>query len=123
MTDEKIFNMEFEAEEKKNKAKEFLSRNKWKIAGGAAAIVLTVIVGKKVVKANSHKDVTDIIGFPTEEVSVIAKANKEDIPFDYGRDCVMKFFVEDTGEFLGEAFCTESYAKDMIDSFNELSEE
>lgn len=34
---------------------------------------------------------------------------------DYGRDAVMEFRIEETGEKLGEVRCTESYARDMIE--------
>lgn len=49
----------------------------------------------------------------------------EDYDFDPGRDCIMKFVVDDdSNEVLGEVPCTESYAKDMIDIYsNEVSDD
>ncbi|MPM88789.1 hypothetical protein SDC9_135893 [bioreactor metagenome] len=58
-------------------------------------------------------------------IQVINKDNKEEIQdndtvkdneFDYGRDCIMTFTVEETGETLGMVKCTESYVKDWVDS-------
>ena len=42
-------------------------------------------------------------------------------PIDYGRDCIMTFTVEETGEVLGKVGCTESFVNDMSDLF--ISEE
>lgn len=38
--------------------------------------------------------------------------------WDPGRDCTMKFIVDETGECLGEIPCTEYYAMEEIDAFN-----
>ena len=116
MTDEMIFEKEFEAEEKKNKVKEFLVKNKWKIVGGTAAVVLTVIIGKKIVKKK------DAVPFIEGTEMTIAKVNENDIPVDSGRDCVMKFFVEETGEFLGEDYCTETFVNDILGERKEIME-
>ena len=54
----------------------------------------------------------------------VAKKKKNDEyyendEFDPGRDCLMKFVVDDdSNEVLGEVPCTESYAKDMIDIYS-----
>lgn len=36
--------------------------------------------------------------------------------FDYGRNCLMTFTVEETGEKLGTVRCTETYVQDWVDS-------
>jgi len=71
--------------------------------GGIAAGLTGVAIAKKV-KNNNECDY-------------------EDYDFDPGRDCIMKFVVDDdSNEVLGEVPCTESYAKDMIDIYsNEVS--
>lgn len=38
---------------------------------------------------------------------------------DYGRDCTMRFIVDETQEVLGEIPCTELYAKENIESYEE----
>lgn len=38
---------------------------------------------------------------------------------DYGRDCIMKFVVnDDSQEVLGEVPCTELYAREELDTYN-----
>ena len=39
---------------------------------------------------------------------------------DYGRNCTMKFVVDETQEVLGEVPCTELYAKESIDMQKEF---
>lgn len=39
--------------------------------------------------------------------------------YDYGRDCTMKFVVDETQEVLGEVPCTELFAKEEIEMFND----
>ena len=47
----------------------------------------------------------------------------EELPseIDYGRDCTMKFVVNDTQEVLGEVPCTELYAKEEIEIYNDFN--
>lgn len=37
---------------------------------------------------------------------------KDKISYDYGRDCLITFTVEGTGEVLWKEMCTESYVED-----------
>lgn len=48
------------------------------------------------------------------------KALAESEPIDFGRDCTMTFFVDEDGTELGKVPCSEVYAQEMIDSYNDF---
>lgn len=88
------------------KTKTWLKEHKKVVIGALVGTAITatgIAVAKKVKNNNCECD--------------------EDYEFDPGRDCLMKFVVDDgSNEVLGEVPCTESYAKDMIDIYsNEVS--
>ena len=89
----------------KEKVKKFWKENKEFVIGvgvaigGVAATMLYI--------NNANKGRGDNIFENTEETFE---------EFDYGRDCLMTFTVEETGEKLGTVRCTESYVHDWVDS-------
>lgn len=90
------------------KTKNFVKTHKKEIAIGACCIVGAVAIG-----LIFHQTMK---GAKTAEK--VAKGMLKEAPppaLDFGRDCIMKFFVEGTGEFLGEAACTETYVQDILE--------
>lgn len=94
------------AREIKENFTDFLRDHKKQIIGGVVAVAggaVAIAVGKKAFDSKEAED-------PYEE---------PEIEHDFGRDCTMKFIVDETGEELGSVKCTEEYANDMIDIANE----
>lgn len=84
--------------------KGFWDRNKRKIVGvgvatGAVAITLLAVVTKN---SESKSQIEE----PKED------SYDENDKFDTGRDCLMTFTVEETGEELGKVRCCESFVED-----------
>ena len=82
------------------KCKNWVKEHKKVIIGAGlatAAGIGAVALGKKV--ANK-----------TNEVEMLPEDTT-----DYGRDCTMRFIVDETQEVLGEVPCTELFAKETID--------
>ena len=88
-----------------NKTKQWIKDHKKIIIGGVVGTTAIALGAKALM--NSDK--------PEEN-------NEYDMNnIDYGRDCIMKFIVnDDTQEVLGEVPCTELYAKEEIDIFNNI---
>lgn len=83
-----------------NKSVNWIKEHKAKIIAGATGVGLTVL-GVKAIKSIKSNNSDDLY---------------LDEPVDYGRNCVMKFIVDDEShEVLGEVPCTESYAKDLLE--------
>ena len=90
--------------EKAVKAKEWVVKNKGKVAIGALGVLCGGLYLKHKL-SNGNEDTN------------ICEDNIETT--DYGRDMKMQFMYEDTGELMeGSVPCTETYAKEMIDEFS-----
>lgn len=104
MVEREVLNMKTNLKQKLNTVKEWCGEHKMELIAGATIVggaILLIVAGKKL------------------QIKKLPKAVENDIPvvgssFDYGRYCLMKFFVEDTGEFLGEVGCYESFVEDML---------
>lgn len=87
-----------------NKTKQWIKNHKKIIIGGVVGTA-AIALGAKVLK-KSNKSEENNNEYDSDNI-------------DYGRDCIMKFVVnDDTQEVLGEVPCTELYAKEEIDIFN-----
>lgn len=64
-------------------------------------------------KRNKSRNVVDALDTVSDVASNVAM-NFEDDAADLGRDCIMTFTVEETGEKIGEALCTELFAREMM---------
>ena len=84
------------------KCKNWVKEHKKVVIGTGLAVAAgigAVVLGKKVSsKSNEVLELPDDI--------------------DYGRDCTMRFVVNETQEVLGEVPCTELYAKEEIQDYN-----
>lgn len=87
----------------KESMKELWDNHKGKIIIGG-----TILGAVAAVIAVTRKDEPE----EEEEVKQIEEP-KEDKTLEYGRDCLMTFSVEDTGEVLWKERCTESYVEDV----------
>lgn len=92
--------------EKIIKCKEWVKEHKGAIVGSSLGLLATVGL-VAVAKKNKKDDDVYPYGDGTEP--------------DYGRDCTMRFIVDETQEVLGEVKCTELYAKEEIEMFNEFN--
>ena len=80
-----------------DKSVNWVKKHKAKIITGIAGTGL-IVLGVKTAKSISNKK-PEALDYQSE---------------DYGRDCIMKFYVDDNSqEVLGEVPCTEDYAKTM----------
>lgn len=88
----------------KTKVKGFWDNNKGKIitVGALAGTVVGTVIAIK-----QNKETKELI----EQVTEI-----EETKFDLGRDCIITYSVEDTGEVLWEGLCTERYVEDVKES-------
>lgn len=84
---------------RENKIKKF-----WREHSKAICCVGAVIAGSALVVASMTKANDDMN--ESEEDNLIENKNYD------GRDCLMTFTVEDTGEVLWKERCTESYVED-----------
>lgn len=97
----------------KRKLKNFWERNKGKIvtAGAiATGVAATVIMSALNNKTNGSEE---------NDVKLLEDNNKT---FDAGRDCLMTFTVEETGEVLGTIPVAESFVEDWKDLIPEINE-
>lgn len=81
------------------KCKNWVKDHKREVIGGlaiAAAGIGAVMIGKSISKRSN------------DEVQLLDTT-------DYGRDCTMKFIVNDTQEVLGEVPCTELFVKETLE--------
>lgn len=78
-----------------------------------------------------HKKEVLTIGISTVVVgigaAILGKSKKEtkieelsEPETDFGRNCTMKFVVDETQEVLGEIPCTELYAKENLEDYEEF---
>ena len=94
-------------EDLKNKVKGFWDNNKGKvIAVGALA---GTVIGTAIAIKQSKE---------TEALLEQVTDTEENNEIDLGRDCLITYSVEETGEVLWKSLCTESYVNDVkeIDS-------
>ena len=94
-------------EDLKNKVKGFWDNNKGKIiaVGAVTGTVIGAVIANK-----QRKEIHELV----EQVPDTDENNE----IDYGRDCIITYSVEETGEVLWRSLCTESYVEDVkeIDS-------
>lgn len=89
--------------EKFTKCKDWIKEHKKQILiGGLSAVA---VCGGAALLSKSRKE--------NEEVDELPEP-------DYGRDCTMKFVVDETQEVLGEVPCTELYAKEELEAYEEF---
>ena len=92
--------------------KTFANEHKKEIVIGTGVLIGTIGLGflcrGLINDFRSRKSFTQVLNNPGVKKAVKPK-------WDPGRDCIMRFFVEGTEEFLGEAQCKESYVKDILD--------
>lgn len=94
----------------KRKLKNFWERNKGKIvAAGAIATGVAATVIMSALNNNTNES-------EENDVKLLEENNKT---FDTGRDCLMTFTVEETGEVLGSVPVAESYVEDWRDYMKE----
>ncbi len=92
--------------EKYEQSKAWVGEHKTEVIFGACTIAGGVVLG--LIGVNRHKHSSPAIESIDEET--VEKVT------DLGRDCVMRFFVKETGEQIGkDILCTESFAMDMQD--------
>lgn len=93
-------------------AKKFAKEHKKEIIIGTLTVAGAIAVGficRSVVKdARAYKK--SIARLSETVVEKLVKPK-----WDPGRDCVMRFFVEGTEEFLGEVQCAEAFVRNMLD--------
>ena len=95
----------------KRKLKNFWERNKGKIvAAGAIATGVAATVIMSALNNNTNE---------SEENDVKLLEDNNSKTFDTGRDCLMTFTVEETGEILGSVPVAESYVEDWRDYMKE----
>lgn len=124
MTNDKVVDIqEFEKDNKIDRAKAFGKKHWKKFAIGGAAFLAGVVLWKVVGKSADDEllGVYDITGPEPVKIDESELAGKFPWEENLGRNCVMKFFVEETGEFLGEEKCTESFVRDILDSAEDLN--
>ena len=97
-----------EIKEKFTKCKNWVKEHKGIIIKTGLAITVASI-GAVVLGKSVSKNSNDVYEIPDNT--------------DYGRDCTMKFVVNETQEVLGEVPCTELYAKEEIDMYEECIKE
>lgn len=73
--------------------------------GGVAATMVYISNANKKLEADGQ-----------EIINGFKKAKETFEEFDCGRNCLMTFTDEETGEKLGTVRCTESYVQDWVDS-------
>lgn len=126
MTNDKVVEIqEFEKDNKIDRAKAFGKKHWKKFAIGGAAFIAGVVLWKVIGKT----DAEDILPDGFYDITGPEPVKIDDAEFasrflgeeNLGRNCVMKFFVEDTGEFLGEEKCYESYVRDILDSAEDFN--
>ena len=91
-------------EDLKTKVKGFWDNNKGKIIT-VGALAGTVIGTAIVIKQSKETEAL------LEQVTDTEESNE----IDLGRDCLITYSVEETGEVLWKGLCTESYVKDVKD--------
>ena len=92
--------------EKIEQSKIWAEEHKTELIYGACTVGGVIVLG--LIGVNRHKHGAPAIESVSEET--VEKVT------DLGRDCIMKFFVEETGEQIGkDILCTESFAMDMQD--------
>lgn len=90
----------------------------WNRYGSLVKVVAPIAVGigvAAICNAMSNKD-------QTEQNNQLDLLEDGENSFDHGRDCVMIFAVEETGEVLGRVPVTESYVEDWKELRPELFE-
>lgn len=102
-----------EKEKTTNKLKNFWEKNKGKIitVGAIAAGVATTAI---ISALNSETEVTE-----KNEMNLLEDKKET---FDTGRNCLMTFTVEETGEVLGTIPVAESFVEDWKDLIPEINE-
>ena len=95
----------------KEKVKKFWKENKEIVIGVGVAIGGIAATMAYINNANKKLEADG-----QEIINGFKKAEETFEEFDYGRDCLMTFTVEETGEKLGTVRCTESYVHDWVDS-------
>ena len=110
-----IFKERCEMENKttKRKLKNFWERNKGKIV--AAGAIATGVAATVIMSALNN----ETNGSEENDVKLLEDNNKT---FDAGRDCLMTFTVEETGEVLGTIPVAESFVEDWKDLIPEINE-
>lgn len=97
----------------KRKLKNFWERNKGKIV--AAGAIATGVAATVIMSALNNKT----NGSEENDVKLLEDNSKT---FDAGRDCLMTFTVEETGEVLGTIPVAESFVEDWKDLIPEINE-
>ena len=97
----------------KRKLKNFWERNKGRIV--AAGAITTGVVATMIISALNNK----ADGSEENNVKLLEDNSKS---FDTGRDCLMTFTVEETGEVLGTIPVAESFVDDWKDLIPEINE-
>lgn len=98
----------------KRKLKNFWERNKGKIV--AAGAITTGVLATVIMSALNDK--TE--GSEENNTKLLEENNTN--TFDTGRDCLMTFTVEETGEVLGTIPVAESFVEDWKDLIPEINE-
>ena len=95
-----------------NKTVNWVKEHKKIVIGGAIGLCATALTIGSL--KNKNKDQNNNISIDT---------NNSIDNLDYGRDCIMKFVVDDDSqELLGEIPCTESYAKEELEAYKDLKD-
>lgn len=98
--------MKVELGRKKNKIKKFWSENKFTIGLVAVVGITTAIVFKSMENKTNYEE--------TEEDVLLHKL-EDAFNIEPGRDCLMTFTVEETGEELGVVPVDEAFVKCYIE--------
>ena len=96
----------------KERVKKIWREHKTEIIIGGVTIVGAAI-GTGIIVSKYKKSKSVNCANTLDEILEVTAIEKE--PLDVGRDCLMTFTVEETGEVLGSVKCCESYVKDWVD--------
>nr|DAT35244.1 MAG TPA: Protein of unknown function (DUF2659) [Caudoviricetes sp.] len=95
----------------KEKVKKFWKENKEIVIGAGVAIGGVAAAMTYIIHENKK---IEAVG--QEIINGFKKAKETFDEYECGRDCLMTFTDEETGEKLGSVRCTESYVHDWVNS-------
>ena len=95
----------------KENVKKFWKENKEFVIGVGVAIVGVAATMAYISNANKKLEADG-----QEIINGFKKAKETFEKFDCGRNCLITFTDEETGEKLGTVCCTESYVRDWVNS-------